>query len=83
MPLQIVRNDIIKMSVAAIVNAAKPAVEEETVAEPKKNVEAKTVERKSAINDEQRNRLMSNEANRFVYARIEQIYQKQHLTLLN
>lgn len=67
MPLQIVRNDITKMSVAAIVNAAKPAVEEETVAEPKKNVEAKTVERKSAINDEQRNRLMSNEANRFVY----------------
>ena len=41
MLLQIVRNDITKMSVAAIVNAAKPAVEEETVAEPKKKCRSK------------------------------------------
>lgn len=45
----------------------KSAVEEETEAEPKKKAEAKAVERKPVINDEKRNRLMSDEANRFVY----------------
>ena len=45
----------------------KPAVEEDAEAEPMKKAESKTVERKPVINDEKRNRLMSNEANRFVY----------------
>ena len=45
----------------------KPAVEEDAEAAPKKKAESKTVERKPVINDEKRNRLMSNEANRFVY----------------
>ena len=45
----------------------KPAAEEEPEAGPVKKVEAKSVERKPAVNDEKRNRLMSNEDNRFVY----------------
>ena len=45
----------------------KPAVEEETVAESKKQADTNVPKRKPAVNDEQRNRLMSNEANRFVY----------------